>query len=101
MNTCLRLLRLICMLCLLPACAPAWAQHDRPLQLIDHQGEVDAWPALTMLADPTGEWQIEDVQRRMAELRAPVGAKGNFGVRRDAVWLHVPLQGVCLDCLGE
>lgn len=93
MKPCLRhLLRLFCLLCLLPAGAAAWAQHDRPLQLNDHQGEVDAWPALTMLADPSGQWQIEDVQRRMAELRAPLGAKSNLGVRRDAVWLHVPLE---------
>jgi diguanylate cyclase len=87
-----RLWCLICLLCLLPACAAAWAQHDRPLQLIDHRGEVDAWPALTMLADPSGQWQIEDVQQRSAELRAPPGARANLGVRRDAVWLHVPLE---------
>ena len=82
---------LLCLLCLLPAAA-VWAQPQPPLQLIDSQGEVDAWPALTMLSDPSAQWKVEDAQRRMAQLRAPTGAKANLGVRRDAVWLHVPLQ---------
>jgi diguanylate cyclase len=92
-KSCLRRLlwRLLCLLCLLPAAA-VWAQPQQPLQLIDSQGEVDAWPALTMLSDPSGQWQVEDAQHHMAQLRAPTGAKANLGVRRDAVWLHVPLQ---------
>ena len=93
MNICLRhlLLRLCCWLCWLPAGA-VWAQPVQPLQLIDSQGEVEAWPALTVLSDATGLWQVEDVQRRQADLRAPSGARANLGVRRDAVWLHVALE---------
>jgi diguanylate cyclase (GGDEF)-like protein len=91
MNTALRrLLRLICLLCLLPAAA--WAQPREPLHLVDDRGEVDAWPAITMLTDTSGQWQLEDVQARSAELRSPSGAKANLGVQRSAVWLHVPLQ---------
>jgi diguanylate cyclase (GGDEF)-like protein len=91
MNTFLRRLLLIGLLGLLPGWAAAWAPQQ-PLLLVDHLGEVDAWPALTLLADPTGQWQIDDVQQRAAELRAPAGAKANLGVRRDAVWLHLPLE---------
>ncbi|MCW5661721.1 MAG: GGDEF domain-containing protein [Burkholderiaceae bacterium] len=87
-----RLLRLVCLLCLLPGWAAAWAPHGEPLQLLDDRGEVDAWPALTILADPTGQWQVEDVQERMSQLRPPTGARANLGVRRDAVWLHLPLE---------
>lgn len=84
------LLRLF-LLCLCPAGA-GWAQPLPALQLIDRHGEVEAWPALTMLSDPTGLWQVEDAQRRVAELRTPAGARANLGVRRDAVWLHVALE---------
>ena len=93
MNICLRhlLLHLCLLLCGLPAGA-VWAQPLPPLQLVDSQGEVEAWPALTMLSDPTGLWQVEDLQRRQADLRVPTGARANLGVRRDAVWLHVALE---------
>jgi diguanylate cyclase (GGDEF)-like protein len=86
-----RLLLRLCWLCLLPAGA-AWAQAAQPLRLVDNLGEIDAWPALTVLGDPSGQWQVEDLQQRMADLRAPAGAKANLGVRRDAVWLHLPLE---------
>ncbi len=93
MKTCLRrlLLGLLCLSWLLPA-ATVQAQPQQPLQLIDSRGEVDAWPGLTMLSDPSGQWQVEDAQRHMAELAPPAGARANLGVRRDAVWMHVALQ---------
>jgi diguanylate cyclase (GGDEF)-like protein len=92
MNAFVRHLLLVCLLGLLPGWAAAGGPHAEPLHLVDDRGEVDAWPALTMLKDPSGQWQVEDAQARMAELRAHAGAKANLGVQRDAVWLHLPVQ---------
>ncbi len=83
---------LLCGLLALPGLLPAWAQPAQPLQLVDSRGEVDAWPAVTMLSDPSGLWQVEDAEARRAQLAAPAGARANLGVRSDAVWLHLPLQ---------
>lgn len=83
---------LLCGLLALPGLLPAWAQPAQPLQLVDSRGEVDAWPAVTMLSDPSGLWQVEDAEAHRAQLAAPAGARANLGVRSDAVWLHLPLQ---------
>jgi diguanylate cyclase len=87
-----RCLRFFWVLCLLHACWAVRAQPAEPLPLRVAAGVVDAWPAVTVLSDPTGQWQLEDVQRKAADLRAPRGARANLGVRRDVVWLHLPLQ---------
>jgi diguanylate cyclase len=83
--------RLLCLLGLLLA-APAWAQPMPALQLADADGEVDLWPAVTLLADPDGRWQLDDVLAHKAEFRRPGGRHANLGVRRDVVWLHVSLE---------
>jgi len=84
--------RTLCLLCLLLAGLAARAQTAQPLQLIDQDGEVDAWKAVTILADPEGRWQLDDVLQRRSEFSAPVGPLSNLGARRDVVWLHIPLE---------
>jgi diguanylate cyclase len=83
--------RILCVLFSLPACLTAWAGDAQALQLLDSRGEVDAWSAVTMLADPTGTWQWADVVQHGHEFTAPGGPMSNLGVRRDVVWLRVPL----------
>ncbi|MBE7417257.1 MAG: GGDEF domain-containing protein [Ideonella sp.] len=85
------LLRLLGLLCVLVTLVSARAQ-PASLQLDDSRGEADAWPAITLLSDPGGSWLVEDAQQHQGELRAPEGARSNLGVRRDAVWLRLPLQ---------
>jgi diguanylate cyclase (GGDEF)-like protein len=49
------------------------------------------WPVLTLLADPTGALTLDEVLRRRSDFRAPEGPTENLGVRRDVVWLAVPV----------
>ena len=62
------------------------------LHLDPDAAEVDAWPALTVLSDPSTTLDLAAVLERRAEFRAPQGPRNNFGVRHDALWLHLPLQ---------
>lgn len=81
-----------CLPGLLAACAgTALAQPAAPLQLERGQGLVDAWPALRMLADPEARLGRDAVLARRAELGVPDGPQANLGLRRGAVWLHLPL----------
>ncbi len=72
--------------------AAAPARADGGLVLAPQHQEVQAWPALTLLSDPGQAMDLAGAQRRRAEFRPPQSPAGNLGVRRDAVWLHLPLQ---------
>src|SRR5687767_2147723 len=80
----LRLLSLVLLWC----CAPAMAQ----LQLADSQPRVDAWPQVTMLADPGKQMTLADVRAAAGRFEPPRSAYATLGLRRDAVWLRLPLQ---------
>jgi len=80
----LRLLSLVLLWC----CAPAAAQ----LQLADSQQRVDAWPQVTMLADPGMQMTLADVRAAAGRFEPPRSAYATLGLRRDAVWLRLPLQ---------
>jgi diguanylate cyclase (GGDEF)-like protein len=80
----LRLLSLLLLLC----CAPAAAQ----LQLVDAQPRVDAWPQVTMLADPGNQMLLADVRAAAGRFEPPRLAYSTLGLRKDAVWLRLPLQ---------
>lgn len=62
-----------------------------PLTLDDRQPQVLAWPAVTVLSDPSGRLTLHDVRARLAQFQVPPGAAGTLGLRKDAVWLHIPL----------
>lgn len=70
---------------------PTWAAAG-VLQLNDDEPDVDAWPAVTMLADADGTLDIGSVLERRGQFVAPTGPRANLGVRRDVVWLRVPLD---------
>ena len=85
------LLRLFLLLACLPGLAAAELRDGR-LVLHDDQGVVEAWPAVTMLADAEGRLALPDVLRRQRDFVPPSGPAANLGVRRDVVWLRVPLS---------
>jgi diguanylate cyclase len=88
--------------CLLPwllalAAAPALAQPPaqppaQPLVLDAALGAIDAWPAVSVLGDPGRDLASAQVLARAAEFAVPDGPHANLGIRRDAVWLRLPVQ---------
>lgn len=70
--------------------APAWAAP--PLLLTPGLGEVDAWPAVTARFDPKGRLDAAQALGALEEFQRPGVPHANFGVQRDAIWLHLPLQ---------
>lgn len=82
--------RLLLALGLLLAATPVLAGNG--LVLKPERPEVQVWPALTLLSDPGQTLNLADVQRRHAAFEPPQSPEGNLGVRRDAVWLHLPLR---------
>ena len=76
-----------CLLALLLASPAAGSA----LRLDDRQSSVQAWPAITMLVDPSHGWQLDDVLAQRDRFHAPDGADGSLGLRKEAVWLRLPL----------
>lgn len=58
---------------------------------------IDAWPAVTVLPESGEAWTLEQAQRHGAAFAPPTGPHANLGVRRDAVWLRVPLAVPATD----
>ncbi|HXF47200.1 MAG TPA: 7TM-DISM domain-containing protein, partial [Burkholderiaceae bacterium] len=78
----------------------ATAAVAAPLELRGDAGFHDAWPQLRALADPSGALTVEQARARLSEFAAPNTPRANFGVRRDALWLHLPLR-VAADGGGD
>jgi diguanylate cyclase (GGDEF)-like protein len=68
------------------------AQAQGGLLLDASRARVDAWPALTALADPGGVWTLTDVLQRASDFAVPLVPEANFGQRREAMWLRLPLR---------
>lgn len=51
-----------------------------------------AWPAVTVWADPSGRADVRDVLLRLGEFHPPGGMQGNLGVHQGAIWMHIPVQ---------
>ena len=62
------------------------------LLLAPERARVDVWPALRLLSDPSHRLTLADVQQRQQEFVAPQSPASNLGVRRDAVWLYLPVR---------
>ena len=75
---------LLCCLAVLPAAA-------QPVLLDAQTRSVDAWPAVTMLSDPSRTMTLEQALARRDEFVTPGGPHANLGPRQDAVWLRVPV----------
>lgn len=67
----------------------ATARAATPLALVETSGPIDAWPALRALDDPAGTLTLE--QARAGVFMPPAVPANNFGPRRGALWLHLPV----------
>lgn len=52
----------------------------------------ELWPAVSMLPDPERRMTLDDARAAAARFRAPETAHATLGLRKEAVWLRVPLQ---------
>lgn len=48
---------------------------------------VEAWPALRVLADPSGVMSAREALARRADFAAPAGPYANLGPRTEPVWI--------------
>jgi diguanylate cyclase (GGDEF)-like protein len=72
---------------LLAPCAEA-----RPSLALDESSQaVEAWPALTVLVDPTLSMTLAEARARRADFARPEVPEANFGLRREALWLNLPV----------
>jgi diguanylate cyclase (GGDEF)-like protein len=53
---------------------------------------VAAWPAVRLLADAGQSLTLDQVRRRLHDFQPPESPAANLGPRREAIWLHLPLQ---------
>ena len=67
------------------------AAEERALLLTSQGGALDAWPAVTVLADPTRALSPEQILDRRGQFAPPDVHHANLGVRMDAFWLRIPL----------
>ncbi|MFK7964753.1 MAG: diguanylate cyclase [Burkholderiaceae bacterium] len=63
---------------------PALAEQIR----LDGRSNVDLWPAITVMSDPTGSLSAEQVALTPERFSAPGGTTKNLGRRTEAVWLR-------------
>jgi diguanylate cyclase (GGDEF)-like protein len=73
---------------LLLPCAHASAAR---LLLDDGLSTVNAWPATTLLSDPSLQLSLQDVLGKTENFTSPPSVGATLGVRPDAVWLRIPL----------
>ncbi|MBA5637623.1 response regulator [Duganella sp. LX20W] len=77
---------LLSLLLLLPG-----ASRAAPLLLDDAVGQVDAWPALTVLSDPGGKLDVHGAVAAASRFARPDSAYATLGVHRDVLWLRIPV----------
>ena len=90
-------------LALLLGAAPAWAATDAPhtpphppaqrapLVLNQDRPHLNAWEAISILPDATKQRTVQDMLARLNEFEAPPHRGGSLGVRKEAMWLHLPI----------
>ena len=69
----------------------ATAAVDAGVLLRSPAVSIDAWPQVTMLADPSHTLTLDDALARSGDFTTPKTPHANLGARRDAVWLRVPV----------
>lgn len=67
-----------------PASASVFLDESNPV--------VQAWPAVTVLSDPEKKLSIDEVMEATDRFKTPETAYGTLGLRKDAVWLHIPIS---------
>jgi hypothetical protein len=83
--------RLLLAWCALCAATLGAAAAPPALELRPGSDAVDAWPAIRVLADPTGAMTLDDALRRGVDFAPPDVPYANFGVHRAPLWLRVPV----------
>ncbi len=71
-------------------CSAASASAAEPLLLRDAAHTVQAWPAVTLLVDEQAAFSTDEALERRGEFQRPT-KDATLGVRKDAVWLHIPV----------
>lgn len=61
------------------------------LRLEPGEGAQDVWPAVTLLADPTHAMTAQDVWNHRDDFAPPAAANGSLGLRKETIWLRLPL----------
>jgi diguanylate cyclase (GGDEF)-like protein len=84
---CRLLLILACVCGLLPD-----ARAAAPLLLDDAAGRVEAWPAVSVLAEEAGPLDLAQARAAAAQFKPPTGSRGSLGLGKVGVWLRLPLR---------
>lgn len=85
------LFSVLLLLCLAVGATPVASASATVLVLDDATPSIQAWPAVTVLADPQGVLTIDDVAESTTPFAVPQTASGTLGLRREVTWLHIPL----------
>ena len=86
-----RLLALIAFICIPWAGQSASAPANPPVVLTAQVGNVDLWPHVAVLADPTGTLTVEQVLAARETFAVSHGAYATLGMDKEVVWLRVPV----------
>jgi diguanylate cyclase (GGDEF)-like protein len=68
------------------------AAAQAPLRLDEAAGRVQAWPAVTVLADPGKQMTLDEVRAAAGRFAPSQQAYATLGLRNEAMWLRVPLH---------
>ena len=63
-----------------------------PLVLRDDLPTVEAWSAVSILADPSRALSVQDMLARPSDFVRPPGTDGTLGVQTDPMWLRIPVS---------
>ena len=96
---CLSATRCTLMRCMLVFCAifglstsVAALSAPAPILLDESNPLVQAWPTVTLLSDPQKKLGIKEVMEARDRFTTPETAYGTLGLRKDAVWLLIPIS---------
>ena len=81
---------LLVALCLLLG-ALSTSARAAPLELRDDLQSIEAWPAVTVLPDPSGTLLVNDVLAELTRFQPPPGTSGTLGLRSEPVWVRIPV----------
>jgi signal transduction histidine kinase/DNA-binding response OmpR family regulator/HPt (histidine-containing phosphotransfer) domain-containing protein len=75
----------------------ARAAAPAPLALDDRHPDVDAWPAVSVLVDPSYRLEVDTLLKTPGRFKAPDSPFASIGVQKGRAWLRIPLQPVYGD----
>jgi diguanylate cyclase (GGDEF)-like protein len=84
-------LRLLILASVLGGLLPITASAAQHISLRDDTLQFQVWSSLTELSDPTKKMSIHEVLAVKDHFSPPQKAHGTLGLRKDAVWLHIPV----------